>query len=164
MAATRPVCALMLAVAIAVAGCAQQSGGRDGPTAGEAAGGVAGGVLGGLLGAQIGGGRGQLIATGTGAVLGAMLGARIGRELTESDHRQMADTTQSALENNATGEPATWSNPDTQHEGSVTPTADVTHDGRHCREFRQTVVIEGQQEEAVGTACRREDGNWELVS
>ncbi len=35
--------------------------------------------------------------------------------------------------------------------------------GHMCREFRQTVTIAGQTEEAYGTACLQEDGAWHIV-
>jgi len=33
-----------------------------------------------------------------------------------------------------------------------------------CRDFRQTVEIDGQTEIMEGTACRQSNGTWKLVS
>ncbi len=36
------------------------------------------------------------------------------------------------------------------------------HRDRHCREFTQTVRIDGQVRESYGTACLRPDGTWQM--
>ncbi len=36
------------------------------------------------------------------------------------------------------------------------------HRNRHCREFTQTVRIDGQAHESYGTACLRPDGSWQI--
>jgi hypothetical protein len=36
--------------------------------------------------------------------------------------------------------------------------------GRYCREFEQTVTVNGQTERAVGTACQDGNGVWEVVA
>lgn len=52
--------------------------------------------------------------------------------------------------------------------GSVHGTVATTRDGwagqRYCREFRQDVVIDGQTQEAYGTACQSPNGDWQLVA
>jgi hypothetical protein len=49
--------------------------------------------------------------------------------------------------------------------GTVTTLRDGTSStGQYCREFQQTVTIGGRNEEAYGTACRKPDGAWEVVS
>ncbi len=51
--------------------------------------------------------------------------------------------------------------------GSARGTVETTRDGwagsRYCREFRQDVAIDGQTQEAYGTACRTPSGDWQLV-
>ena len=49
--------------------------------------------------------------------------------------------------------------------GSVTAVREgTTTSGRFCREFQQQVSIGGRSERAHGTACRKPDGSWEVVS
>jgi len=36
------------------------------------------------------------------------------------------------------------------------------HRGRHCREFTQTIRMEGRSYESYGTACLRPDGSWQV--
>lgn len=150
----------VFAAALTLAGCA----GDDGPSGGEVAGAAGGAVVGGVVGSQIGSGTGRLIATGAGAALGALVGQQIGKALSEEDEERMTATTGDALENNRTGETSTWNNPDTGHRGEVTPTETYRRDdGQPCREFRQTVYIDGEPEQAYGTACRQPDGTWKIV-
>ena len=37
-------------------------------------------------------------------------------------------------------------------------------EGRYCREYRQTVTIGGEEHQAGGTACRDDNGVWQIVS
>lgn len=68
-----------------------------------------------------------------------------------------------ALERNQIGQTTRWDDPDgTRH--SVTPTKTYYQDEVPCREFRQTVEIDGQIEILEGRACRQGDGSWKLVS
>ena len=61
------------------------------------------------------------------------------------------------------GQTITWN--DNGAAGTVTPLRDGTSNtGAYCREFQQTVTIAGRTEDAYGTACRKPDGAWEVVS
>ena len=58
-----------------------------------------------------------------------------------------------------------WLNPDIGHSGTHTPTRTYRSDsGQYCREFQQTVTIDGRTEEFYGRSCRGEDGAWRIVS
>jgi hypothetical protein len=59
------------------------------------------------------------------------------------------------------GEAVEWSAGGTR--GTVATTRDGWAGQRYCREFRQDVVIDGQTQEAYGTACQTPDGDWQLV-
>ena len=126
---------------------------------------ITGAVLGGFLGSQIGKGEGRLWATGAGVLLGAIAGSEVGKSLDATDRVMMERTSQASLEHTRTGATSTWSNPDTGNSGSITPNRTYQRqDGTHCREFSQTVVIDGQLQDATGTACRQPDGSWQLIS
>ena len=68
-----------------------------------------------------------------------------------------------AFENNRTGQTSTWKDPDGKNY-SITPTRTFVQNQTPCREYRQTVEIDGQIETITGTACRRNDGSWKVVS
>jgi surface antigen len=138
---------------------------RDEGTSGEeVVGTLVGAALGGLVGSQIGGGTGNKVAIGAGVLAGGFLGNRIGKKLSCKDQEYHYNTTQNALENQPTGQASTWRNPDSGHSGQVTPTKTyIAEDGQPCREFTQTVTVDGQNEQVKATACRQEDGTWRVV-
>ena len=56
-----------------------------------------------------------------------------------------------------------WYNPDTGVRGSVTPQpAYQAQSGGYCREYIETVTINGEEQKAYGTACRQPDGSWQI--
>ena len=147
-------------IAVFLGACAQ----GQGPGTKETVGTVVGGAAGAVAGAQFGSGRGQLAMTAVGAVLGAFLGSQVGRDLDELDRIQAEQAFDRAT-TAPVGETISWSNPENDHRGTVTPVREGTSSaGRYCREFQQTVTIGGKTETAYGTACRQPDGSWEIVS
>ena len=72
---------------------------------------------------------------------------------------------QDALEYQRSGTAAAWTNPDNGNEGTVTPVRTYQrNDGSYCRDFTQTITVDGEFEEASGTACRQADGTWRMIS
>ena len=125
---------------------------------------VIGAGLGGLAGSFIGDGGGQLVAVGVGTLLGAILGNEVGKSLDKADRLAMAQAEQNALEYGNSGSGTTWRNPDSGNSGEIVPQAAYQlADGRHCREFIETVTIAGEKQVAYGTACRMPDGTWQQV-
>lgn len=120
---------------------------------------VSGGVIGGLLGSQFGGGTGKLVAIGVGTLAGAYLGGSIGKSMDDVDRMRVCR----ALEGNAIGQPAYWTNERTGANYTVIPTRNVTVEGNpYCREYRTTAVIAGKKQQIFGTACRQPDGTWQI--
>jgi surface antigen len=129
----------------------------------EIVGTLLGAAAGGLIGSQIGGGTGNKVAIGAGVLVGGLVGNRIGRSLDCKDLAYHSDTTQQTLETRVSGTTSKWQNPDTGHAGSITPTRTyVSVDGSPCRDFNQTIIVDGQQETVAGTACRTPDGRWQI--
>jgi len=126
-----------------------------------AVGAATGAAAGGLIGAAAGGGAEGIAA---GVLLGGLAGGALGDALDQRD-RELADrSNQYALEANRVGEPSTWQNPDSGNSGSITPTRTYqTSQGQFCREYQQTVVVDGQTQKVYGTACRQPDGSWRVV-
>ncbi len=127
-------------------------------------GGIAGAALGGFLGSKVGSGSGRTFATIGGVLAGGLLGNQAATRLTCADQQEVYATTQSSLEEYPSGKAATWNNPDSGHWGTVTPTRTyVDGRGQNCREFEQTIYIDGRPEKGVGEACRQPDGSWRIV-
>ena len=61
------------------------------------------------------------------------------------------------------GEAITWSNGGA--EGTVVAIREGTDAGGNiCREFQHSVIIDGQAEDAWGTACKQADGTWMVIN
>ncbi len=151
--------AIPMALVLALAACAQGQGNK------QTGGTLLGAGLGALTGSQIGGGRGKLAAVAIGALAGAYLGSEVGKSLDRADRLAMRQTSQTALEKNPVGRASSWSNPDSGHRGTVTPTRTYeTASGSPRRAAQQTVPIGGKTEQAHGRACRQPDGSWKIVN
>jgi surface antigen len=136
----------------------------DGSNDGEQLGTAAGAVIGGVVGTKMGSGNGGVISGGLGAVFGAWLGKVLGRNLDEMDMKRADDSAQESMETAEVGQTTTWNNPDSGTSGTYTPTSTSTNkNGEECRDFESTVIIDGNEEQATGRACRQEDGTWKIV-
>ena len=123
-----------------------------------------GAIVGGLAGAQFGSGKGQLVGAGVGTLLGALVGSEIGLSLDKAD-LAYANRAQQNAYRAPVGEPISWNNPETGNYGTVTPTREGrSTSGRYCREFSQTIYVEGRQQTGYGTACQNSDGTWQIAN
>ena len=130
----------------------------------ELVGGASGAVLGGVLGSQVGSGSGRLWATGAGVLLGALVGSEIGSSLDKADMVYANQAKQKAY-SAPVGETVKWNNPQSGNSGSVTPVRDgYSSSGRYCREYQQTITVDGKRQSGYGTACQQPDGSWQIVS
>ncbi|HYM30796.1 MAG TPA: RT0821/Lpp0805 family surface protein [Candidatus Cybelea sp.] len=146
-----------IAVIVAALAACQDTGPKEG------AGTVIGGVGGALAGSAFGHGRGQLFGVAAGTLIGALVGSQIGKSLDQADQDHIRLANQRALESSPSGQPVTWNNPDNGNHGTVTPTRTYqTSNGQYCREFQQTIVVGGEQQQGFGTACRQPDGSWRI--
>lgn len=127
----------------------------------ELVGRLAGGALGGLIGSQIGDGSGQVAATIAGVAAGFLLGGAVGQGMDQTDQACAGRV----LEVAPADETIRWQNPDTGVFYGVTPGQPVERaEGVFCRPFSANAVVEGRTQVMSGTACRRTDGTWEVVS
>jgi surface antigen len=121
---------------------------------------LGGAALGGLIGNQFGGGSGKGAMTALGVVGGALAGGYVGRSMAGPDQACVGNS----LERVPTGQTAAWRNPDNGAQYRVTPTRTYKGArGQTCRDFVSTAVIDGQEEQVEGTACRQRDGSWKTV-
>jgi surface antigen len=154
----RPLVLVML-LAVVLAGCDPTTG-MPGPKA--TVGGLGGAAAGGLLAAAVGGSPAGIAA---GVLLGGLIGGAIGDRLDAKDREAANQAAAQALETSPAGTSVAWKNPDSGRSGTVTPTRTYqTASGQYCREYQQTVIIDGQQHQAYGTACRQPDGSWKIVN
>jgi surface antigen len=136
-------------------GCTQHYGPKEG------AGTLLGATGGAILGSNIGKGDGNVVAIAIGTLAGAFFGQEIGRSLDRADRIAMGQNAQYSLEYTRSNETTHWNNPDSGNRGSLTPVRTYQQtSGQYCREYRQVVIIGGQEQDAYGTACRQPDGSW----
>lgn len=126
-----------------------------------------GGLAGAAVGSQFGKGHGRLAAVGIGSVLGAMVGGSIGAKMDEKDKQLAQQTAMNALEHQPNNQVSSWNNPNNNHHGSfvVTKTDDSPSSRLVCRDYVQSVIIDGREETVHGRACRDKydsRGTWEI--
>ena len=124
-------------------------------------GGVGGAAAGGLIASALSANTAGVLG---GIILGGLIGGAVGNRMDAADRREASRATYSALETKPSGTASPWHNPDSGNSGTVTPTRSYqAQNGAYCREYEQTVTINGENESAYGTACRQSDGNWQVV-
>jgi surface antigen len=119
-----------------------------------AAGGAAGGAL---IGQAIGH---NTEATLIGAAIGSMLGYMLGNEMDKYDREQLNHV----YERGVSGQSNSWHNPDTGNQYRVTPQPAYSNPvtNRPCRQAKIKAVIDGKTQTTYTTACRDNNGNWQL--
>ena len=156
MTIARMLCGLV--VAVTVVGCDTDIG----LTQARAT--LGGAAVGGVLGSKIGGGNDQLATTAVGTLLGAYRGSEVGGLLDRTDRRYAEDAAEKSLGISPAGRTSRWSNPDTGHTGTFTPTNMYrSDDGLRCRDYDQSITIDERTQDAHGTACLADDGLWRIV-
>lgn len=132
-------------------------GALNGSDVGTAAGVVAGTVI----GWQFGSGAGQMMGAIGGGLLGGLLGDAVGTSFDEEDMAMYQKASQHAMN---TGTVTQWKNTKTEHFGEIAPSAKYqARDGRECREFHQSIILDGELHEGGGFACREPDGSWRMI-
>ena len=150
---------VVVLLGVSVAACSADSGPK------EVGGTAVGAVAGGLIGNAIGGSAGNRAAgTLVGAAVGGLLGNRIGASLDDEDRRRAYAAQIQALETGPSGAPVPWRNPDSGRYGNVVPGPAYQTNGATCRQYTQTVFVDGRPQSARGTACRNPDGTWTTLN
>ena len=140
----------------ALFGCA------PGTRSGETIGTLTGILAGAIIGHQVGGdSSAKMLGAGVGLVVGGLVGSQLGKmydKLNREEQRIHESTISSTIETSRIGEGNQWYNPETGNSGRVI----ITKQEEYCREYQQTVVVGGEEQEAYGTACRQPDGSWKI--
>lgn len=124
-----------------------------------------GAIGGGILGSNIGKGKGSMLGAAVGALGGAAFGHWMGENLDPKDQQKHMHTTQNSLEYAKTNQAVSWNDPNTGASGYVMPTQTYkSNEGKFCREYTQIIQIDNKKQEAVGRACRNNDGYWQILN
>lgn len=147
---------LAIAALAFVSGCTENYGTKQ--TIGTLGGATAGAVV----GSQFGKGDGRIAATALGTLVGAFAGSEIGKSLDRAD-QQAASQAMNQAYVAPVGQSIRWNNPESGNSGTVTTTNDgYSSSGSYCREFQQTINVNGRSQTAYGVACQRPDGTWQI--
>ena len=121
------------------------------------------GGIGAGVGAGIGAIAGQAIGHNTegtliGAAIGTAVGYMIGNEMDKYDRQELDHVYERGVSNQS----SSWVNPDTGYQYSVTPHSAYQSNNRWCRKAEIDSWIEGRKKTVTITACRNENGQWEI--
>lgn len=83
--------------------------------------------------------------------------------LTEQDWDILRSTVDAALDKGEDGKEVAWSNPDTGHQGTVTPLDRAEERGVTCRSTRVFNSAGGVTNSGVYRFCREPDGTWKIA-
>lgn len=137
---------------LAVSGCtttgfkSTQGGSATGVSLGTAAGSAAG--------------SGRVASTIISAMGGGLIGGSVGAGLDDSERRKALEAEYRALEYTQSGQPVLWQGNQSGRSGQVVAAQPYRVGSQDCRQYTQTVYINGQSRVARGTACRNPDGSW----
>ncbi len=142
---------VLLSLSILLSSC----GGGQATKAGVGMGG--GAAAGALIGQAIGH---NTEATLIGAAIGSMLGYMVGNEMDKYDRQQLNHV----YERGISGQTNAWRNPDSGNSYQVTPQPAYINPKttQPCRKAEIQAIIDGKQETTYTTACRDENGHWQL--
>jgi surface antigen len=128
---------------------------------GETVGTLGGAAAGGLAGSALF--HGSAAGTLGGVLLGGFLGNQLGGMVDDEDRRREQAAEQRAY-TAPVGQQITWNNPQNGNSGTIVPVRDgYAGNGAYCREFQQTIIVGGQQQQGYGKACQQPDGSWKIV-
>ncbi len=121
-------------------------------------------VAGALAGQIVGFGSGSLITTALRSASRGMLTPDAKDALGEEDRVRADAVAQRALEKSQSGNTVYWRNPDNSAGGSFTPVRTVEDQDGTCRDFVQSLSIDGKISNSQGRACRNPGGGWTIIS
>jgi surface antigen len=84
--------------------------------------------------------------------------------LGDRDVALAAEQLQNTLERSPDGATRGWRNDQTGNGGSITPTRTyLSEAGRHCREYREELIVGDQRGRFFHVACRGDDAQWTWI-
>jgi surface antigen len=117
--------------------------------------------LGALAGATVGAltSKNKVSGAAIGAGIGLLLGYMVGNEMDKHDKEQL----NKALENQPSGKPMSWKNPDNGNQYEATPSPAYVQNDKIYRDIYIKANVEGEEKDVKAKAYRNPDGQWVLV-
>ena len=149
----RIIAASTLALLVAVAGCTVVDFGpdtQDGP------------ITGGLVSTPPSPSNQKIVVSVTGASLGALLSSQAKKTLNKRDREKIDNAAERSFRD---GERVEWRNDKTGRKGAIQPGKPYrTTSGDLCRDFTNTIRYQDREDIVTGTACKNENGSWQIVN
>ncbi len=108
-------------------------------------------------------GNNNEIATTFGTISGGIIGKSIGAGIDDTDRRKALAAEYEALEYTPVGSEIVWRNEVSGNRGTVTPAATYDVGKKNCRQYVHAIYVDEKLRTAKGTACKEQDGLWQLV-
>ncbi len=121
-------------------------------------------VAGAVAGQIIGFGSGSIITTALRGASRGMLTPDAEQGFGLEDRSRAEAVAERALEKSESGNTLYWRNPDNSAGGSFTPVRTVEDKHGICRDFVQSLRIDGSISTSQGRACRNPGGGWTIIS
>lgn len=93
------------------------------------------------------------------AMDGGLIGGSIGNGLDSGERRSALEAEYRALEHTPSGQVVTWRG-DKGRYGEVVAAQPYRVGSQDCRQYKHTVITNGESKTGRGTACRNPDGSW----
>jgi surface antigen len=117
-----------------------------------------------LASGVIGRGNGKATEAIMAALDGGLVGGQIGAGLGAGERKTALEAEYRALEYTPSGQAVTWGDPGSGRYGEVVAASPYRVGSQDCRQYMQTVHVNGRSQRARGTACRNPNGSWALLS
>ncbi|MGI6851571.1 hypothetical protein [Mesorhizobium sp. 1B3] len=101
----------------------------------------------------------QVATTIISAMGGGLIGGSIGNGLDNTERRSALEAEYRALEHTPSGQVVTWRGDDGRY-GEVVAAQPYRVGSQDCRQYKHTVIANGEPKTVRGTACRNPDGSW----
>src|SRR5262249_31707888 len=96
-------------------------------------------------------------------LVGSLAASDLARQLDPVDRRRLGEATQQTLENGVSGQLNGWRNPFSRNAGTVVASRAFRNAaGQWCRGVEQSITVVRETRSGRGTACRRNDGFWDI--
>jgi surface antigen len=116
------------------------------------------------LESTIGDAKADAAPTAVGSLFGTYHQTTVGKLLDSADRRYAEEVAKKSLEKAPNGTVSKWTNPENRHAGTFTPINSYLSDDRYnCRDYHQSITIDGNTRETDGTACRTGENTWKVV-
>tara|TARA_B100000242_G_C42967948_1_gene449080 strand:- start:448 stop:912 length:465 start_codon:yes stop_codon:yes gene_type:complete len=125
---------------------------------------IIGAAVGGYVGSKIGSGVTKDVSVILGGAAGYILGGKIVEILSKKERAAFNNVIEKSLNFTPDNTSEPWQSNENQNiSGEVVPLNNYKIKNKNCRDFKKVIKKNDDIFEENSTACRNEDGNWEII-